>query len=119
VRRQSVPFVRLHRLHAAGEIDDGKSAMTETDMAIDPNAARIRAAARHRLRHRFDDVALRLDIAIVANPTSNAAHRVILSNGHPRVPTGGDDLRPRLRLHVTAVKMRYGCSATWGRRDGG
>jgi hypothetical protein len=48
-------------------------------MPVDPHAARIWTAARHRFRHRCDDVMVCRQIAIVANPAGNAAHRVILS----------------------------------------
>jgi hypothetical protein len=68
----------LHRLHATGEVDNGKAAMTQTDVAIDPDTARIRTTWRHGLSHRRDNVPLR-PIAIVAHPTGYAPHRVTLS----------------------------------------
>ena len=49
-------FLCLHRLRAAGEIDDGELTMPKADMPIDPHAARIRTTARHRFCHRCDDV---------------------------------------------------------------
>src|SRR5262245_25409885 len=69
-------FFGLHRLHAAGEVDDGEAAMPKADMPIDENAFRIRAAQSHRFRHLRDDVPSRLDLATVTHPTSYAAHRV-------------------------------------------
>src|SRR5580704_7895605 len=69
-------FLRLHRLHAASEIDDGEAAMPQTDMPGDENAARIRTAERHSFRHPRNDVALRPEIALVAHPTGYSAHRV-------------------------------------------
>src|SRR5580704_6216326 len=73
------PFLRPHRLGAAGEADDSKTAMSKTDMPIDPAAARVRPAERHCFCHCRDDILMCLEIAIVANPSSHAAHRLILS----------------------------------------
>jgi hypothetical protein len=53
--------------------------MPETNMPIDPNAARIGTTERHCLSHFFDDGLLCLDIATVADPTGYTAHRLILS----------------------------------------
>jgi hypothetical protein len=76
-------FLGLHGLHAAGEVDDGKAAMPQADMPIDEHAFRIRAAERHRFRHRRDNVPLRLDIAFVAHPTGYSAHSRDLSCSLP------------------------------------
>ena len=73
-------FLRLHRLRAAGKVNDGKTAMPKTDMPVDPHAARVRTAERHRFRHRCDDVLVCPEIAVVLDPASHAAHRVTLSN---------------------------------------
>src|SRR5439155_23978122 len=72
-------FLSLHRLHTAGEVDDSKTAMPQTGMPIDPGATSVRTAARHRFCHRGDDVLVCREIAVVANPARDAAHRVTLS----------------------------------------
>jgi hypothetical protein len=77
-------------------------------MPIDPHAARIGTAARHRFRHRCNDVLLCLEIAIVADPAGNAAHRVtlskILERGWPVTISGrGCNLISQSRKRVTTV----------------
>lgn len=52
--------------------------MSQGDVPIDPDATRIRTAAGHCFRHRSDEVLVRPEIAIVANPASYSAHRVIV-----------------------------------------
>jgi hypothetical protein len=47
--------------------------------AVDPGAARIRTATRHRFCHLGNDILTCLEIALVANPSGYAAHRHILS----------------------------------------
>jgi hypothetical protein len=49
-------FLCLHRLHASGQVDDSKTAMPESDVPIDPDAARIRTATGHRFCHCRDDI---------------------------------------------------------------
>jgi hypothetical protein len=44
--------------------------MSQADVPIDPDATRIRTAAGHCFRHRSDNVLVRPEIAIVANPAS-------------------------------------------------
>jgi hypothetical protein len=77
-RRASLVF-RAHRLHAAGEIDDGETAVPEADMPIDPDPAGIRTAVRHRSRHLRDDVLMHGKIAVVADPAGNSTHGMTLS----------------------------------------
>jgi hypothetical protein len=77
-RRPSL-FLVLHRLHTAGQVDDRKTAMPQAGMPADPDAARIRAAAFHCLRHRLNGLALPREVALVANPACYAAHPVLLS----------------------------------------
>jgi hypothetical protein len=50
--------------------------MSQSDMAIDPDAAGVGPAQCHRLGHFCDDVPVCIEIAIEANPTSYSAHRV-------------------------------------------
>jgi hypothetical protein len=69
-----VRFLNLHRLRPAGQVDDGKAAVPETDMPINKHASCIWAAARHRFCHGCNDVPLFFQIAVVANPTGHAAH---------------------------------------------
>ena len=52
--------------------------MSQGDVPIDPDATRIRTAAGHCFRHRSDEVLVRPEIAILANPASYSADRVIL-----------------------------------------
>jgi hypothetical protein len=52
--------------------------MSEADVPIDPDATRIRTAAGHCFGHRSDNVLVRPEIAILANPASYSADRVIL-----------------------------------------
>jgi NAD(P)-dependent dehydrogenase (short-subunit alcohol dehydrogenase family) len=60
----------------------------EGAVPIDENAFRIRAAQSHRFRHLRDDVSSRLDLAIVAHPTGDAAYRVTsLSEATTRLPS--------------------------------
>lgn len=61
-----------------GAVDDRKTAMSQADVPIDPDATRIRTAAGHCFRHRSDEVLVRAEIAILANPASYSADRVIL-----------------------------------------
>jgi len=67
-------FLRLHRLDAARDVDDGEPTMPQTGVSVDPYAARVRTAARHGFRHRRDDVSVCLEVDIVAYPTGYAAH---------------------------------------------
>jgi hypothetical protein len=75
-------FLCPHWLHAAGEVNNSKTAMSETDMLIDPNAAGVRTAPHHRFCHRCNDILVCPEIVIVTNPSGYPAHRVILSNVH-------------------------------------
>ena len=54
----------------AGAVDDRKTAMSQADVPIDPDATRIRTAAGHCFRHRSDNVLVRPEIAI-ANPVGS------------------------------------------------
>jgi hypothetical protein len=63
-------------------------------MPIDPDAAGVGPAQRHRFCHFRDDVPVCIEIAIEANPTSYAAHRVTLSDSWvDRPPSIGSVLR--------------------------
>jgi hypothetical protein len=70
----------LHRLHAAGEVDDRQPPMSQSDMLIDPDATGIGSAKHHRFCHFRDDVPVCIEIVIEANPTSYSAHHVTLSS---------------------------------------
>jgi hypothetical protein len=63
-----------HRLLAAGEVDDGKSSVSERDVRGVPGTSCVRTATRHRLRHRVDDVLLTPQIVPVGHPSGDAAH---------------------------------------------
>src|SRR5215469_8790342 len=102
----------LHRLHAACDIDDGKAPMPEPGMPIDPDTTRIRAAALHRLRHRFDGLTPRGEVAIVANPASYAAHPVLLLlHDHMQVKLGEGyvaiETRKQIRISDVTTTGRY------------
>ena len=52
--------------------------MSQADVPIDPDTTRIRTAAGHCFRHRSDEVLVRPEIAMLANPASYSVDRVIL-----------------------------------------
>src|SRR3546814_9630835 len=46
----------VHRLLAAGEVDDRKAAVTQPDAAVDEKAATVRPAVREAVGHRLEQV---------------------------------------------------------------
>src|SRR5580692_6638496 len=82
-------------------------------MPIDPDAARIRTAARHRFCDRRDDVLVRLEIAIVANPASYAAHGVTLSNVRSWLSTAAAPIPGCTRLSFRARRSTSAASRSY------
>src|ERR1700751_6013372 len=81
--------------------------MSQADVPIDPDATRIRTAAGHCFRHRSDNVLVRPEIAIVANPTSyfRAAYPVQRVNLLDQRRSARGHERPKDDVCVESVRL--------------
>jgi hypothetical protein len=94
--------------------------MSQADVPIDPDATRIRTAAGHCFRHRSDNVLVRPEIAIVANPASyfRAAYPVQRVNllDQRRSARGQTRSFGDVRLNVRFARKRTRLGDLWARR---
>src|SRR3546814_1703009 len=73
-RSRGAAILVVHRLLAAGEVDDRKAAVTQPDAAVDEKAATVRPAVREAVGHRLEQVPVDRPPVFAAENTYKAAH---------------------------------------------
>src|SRR3546814_1989904 len=110
----------VHRLLAAGEVDDRKAAVTQPDAAVDEKAATVRPAVREAVGHRLEQVPVDRPPVFAAENTYKAAHALSFGGCDARPGPALRMICPALMAQRRSRRLKVGCRTEAGspRRQG-